>query len=474
MITLRPDQQRFIAGLRQAFRTHKSVLGMAPTGFGKTRASAEIVRQGFEKGSRIIFAVHRDILMDQTSGSLADIGVPHGLIRAGMPLDKSHQVHVASIQTLAKRHSEVGTVDLLVVDECHLAMAKTWTAVIEHFKSQGARVLGLSGSPQRLDGRGLGYLFSAMVQGPSTAWLIRQGLLSDFRYFAPSAPDMTGVAKARGDFSLKDLETAVSTKALLGDIVEHWRPYAETHRCLAFTVSHAHSDHLSREFAGVGIRAESITGKHSTADRKRIIGRFADREIQVLCNVELVTTGFDLAAAVGRDVTVDGIIQARPTESLALYLQMVGRGLRAKPHPCIILDHAGNSARHHFPDTAREWSLDDKTRKGPPNLPPPPLDCAKCLCQVRQPPPATCPHCGEPWVSTPASGQRAYDYDAAVKLAEVTKEMREVAERAARIGRVTEESRCKTLEDFIALGKARGYERYEAWAGHRMAARQGR
>jgi superfamily II DNA or RNA helicase len=447
---------------------------MAATGFGKTVVAASIIQQAIAKGSRVIFAVHRDILMEQTAGTLTEFGVPHGFIRAGMPYDKSHQVHIASIQTLAKRLIEVGAIDLLVVDECHLAMAKTWIAVIEHFKTAGARILGLSGSPQRLDGRGLGYLFSAMVQGPPTAWLIERGLLSEYRYFAPSAPDLTGVGRVMGDFSPRELEAAVSTKTLIGDVVAYWRPYAETHRCLAFTVSHAHSDHLIAEFSAAGIRSASITGKHSTADRKRIISAFADREIQVLLNVELITTGFDLAAAVGREVTVDGIIQARPTESLALYLQMVGRGLRAKKHPCIILDHAGNSARHRFPDSPREWSLDDKARKGPTKLPPPPLDCAKCLCQVRQPPPTACPHCGVPWVSTPASGQRAYDYDAAARLSEVTKEQREAAERAARIGRTTEEARCKTLEDFIALGRARGYERAEAWAGHRMAARQGR
>lgn len=465
MITLRPDQARFVADLRQAFRTHRSVLGVAPTGFGKTVVAAHIIEQAIARGSSIIFAVHRDILMEQTAKTLEQFGIRYGVIQGKSIYDESIKVHIASIVTLAKRLDDIPAASMLVVDECHLAMADTWKKPIERFRQDGTRILGLSGSPQRADGKGLGYLFETLVQGPTTAELIREGRLSAYRYFAPSIPDLTGVGRAMGDYSLQDLQAVMGRKALLGDIVEHWRPHAATHRALAFTVSRKHSENMATEFADAGIRATEISGKHSTKQRQRIIEAFADRETQVLCNVELITTGFDLAAIVGRDVTVDGIILARPTESLALYLQMVGRGLRAKPYPCIIHDHAGNSIRHLFPDSPREWSLHVSARQSRAKLPPPPLDCAVCFCQVVQPPPEFCPHCGSAWESSEASKQRAHDYDAAIRLAEVSAAEREAAEVARKQAR-REQGSSRDLESLIEIGRRKGYKDPIKWARH--------
>lgn len=471
-ITLRPDQERFVADLRRAFASHQSVLGMAPTGFGKTVVSAHIASSAAAKGKRVLFTVHREELLHQTAATFDAFCIPYGYVKAGMVYDGRQPVHIASIDTLRNRLDMIRPPDLLVVDEAHLSRADTWHRCVAHYRGLGARVLGNSGSPRRLDGKSLGSLFDSLVCGPSTAELIAEGLLSGYRYFEGEAPV---VGNAAADYKTAPLEAVTCTKRLVGGIVDHWLAHAKGRRTVCFTVSHRHSEEIIAEFAARGVRAESISSKSNKPERKRIINDFADGRIDVICNVELITTGFDLAAQVGRDVTVDAIILARPTQSLALYLQMVGRGLRRKSYPCIILDHAGNSLRHGYPDDPREWSLDGDDAPGQKKLPPPPLTCAACYCQVRQPAPERCPHCGAEWRSTNESAQRAIEYDDAIRLVEVQADQREVKRReaeAAMRARSREEAACKSLADFEALAMARGYK--SGWANHRWTARQAR
>jgi len=469
MITLRPDQERFVADLRTAFSSHKSVLGMAPTGFGKTVVSAHIAAAAASKGKRVLFSVHREELLHQTAATFDSFGIRYGYVKSGMVYDRTPLVHIASIDTLRNRMEQIAPPDLLVVDEAHLARADTWHRCVAFYRALGARVLGNSGSPRRLDGKSLGSLFDSLVCGPSTAELMAEGHLSRYRYFEGESPDLGNTA---AEYKTGPLEAKTCTKRLIGDIAGRWIEHASDRRTVCFTVSHRHSAELIDEFTARGVRAESISSKSSKPERKRIINDFADGRIQVLCNVELITTGFDLAAQVGRDVTVDGIILARPTQSLALYLQMVGRGLRRKDHPCIILDHAGNSLRHGYPDDAREWSLDGDDKPAQKKLPRPPLTCAVCYCQVRAPAPSRCPHCGNEWRSTAESAQRLMEYDTAAQIVEVTAEEREAKQREIARSRSREEGGCKTLEDFVALGVARGYA--DGWAQHRWTARQAR
>lgn len=475
MITLRPDQVAFKEALRAAMRRHKSVLGMAPTGFGKTRVACSIVADAIAKGFRVIFAVHRDELLRQTSKALGDMSIIHDFIVPGAPYSERAQVHVASIMTLAKRLDALTRPDLLIIDEAHLSRAKTWYDVISHYRERGTYVLGLSGSPQRLDGKGLGDLFKDLILGPSTAELMAAGRLCQYRYFRGEAPDLSAFGRS-SEFSQSALDTAVDGK-LVGNIADRWLELAGDRRTVCFTVSHEHSRSIIEEFQARGVRAASISSKTRKGyDREEIIRAFADGEIKVLCNVELITTGFDLAAQVGRDVTVNGIIMARPTWSLALYLQMVGRGLRAAADPCMILDHAGNSLRHGYPDDPRDWPLLYGGGR-PPALPPPPLDCDRCLCQVRQPAPSHCPHCGAEWESSGESKARAVEYDEARRLVEVTAAAREAERAAAKAAQAKarrEEGRCVTLEDWERLGESRGYEHARRWAMHRFSFRQGK
>jgi superfamily II DNA or RNA helicase len=482
MITLRPDQLDFVERIRAAYRGGAmAVLGCAPTGMGKTVVSAYIARAAVEKKSRVLFTVHRTELMYQTSDTFAAFGISHGFIKSGMIYDPNHLVHIASIDTLRNRLEQIPAPNLLVVDECHLARAAGWHRIIACCRENGARVLGNSGSPHRLDGKSLGDLFDALVVGPSTAELIAAGHLSRFRYFAPNTPDMTGARKQLGDYTSADASAAVDIPSITGNIVGHWKKYAQGMRTICFTISHKHSEHIIEAFRGAGVTAEQISSKTPPVERKRLINAFADGEISVLCNVELITTGFDLAAQVGRDVTVEAVIMARPTMSLALYLQMVGRALRRKPNPAVILDHAGNSARHGFPDEIREWSLDGDNKEKAKKKTQPPVTCEVCFMQVCRPLPPQCTHCGTPW---PEAEMRPIVVDETAELVEVSEAERRLADarkkhevseaerRLADARKKHEVSRCQSLEELVALGAQRGYK--PGWAQHIWQARQAR
>ena len=225
--------------------------------------------------------------------------------------------------------------------------------------------------------------------------------------------------------------------------------------------------------------AERIGSDTPPAQRRDMIHRFADGELPILANVDLITTGFDLASQVGRDVTVEAIIMARPTASLALCLQMWGRPLRRKPYPAIILDHVGNSARHGWPDDDRSglWSLDGGERKAASKSEvPPPVTCETCYAQTRRPLPPVCPHCGTAW---PVSTRKEMIEDETVELItydraarEIDRAAKEAAKAQAAKSRKSEEAQCRTLADLEALGKLRGYN--VGWDAHRWAARQSR
>jgi DNA repair protein RadD len=448
----------FIRDLREAFKTHKRVLGCAATGFGKTITSSYITKAAAEKRNRVIFTVHRENLVTQTSGAFREFDIQHGFIAAGMPYHREAPVHIASIDTLKRRLAQVEVPGLLVVDEAHLAKAKGWQQVIDYYTARGAKVLGNSATPSRLDGQPLSDLFDFMVQGPPVRWLMDNGFLSDYEYYAPDTPDMSAVKKEIGDFAKKAAGEVMDRPKLIGSVVAHYKRVARGKRAVCFAMNIAHSEHLAAEFRLNGVPAAHMDGNTPSAERKRILNDFADGKIMVLCNVELVTTGFDLSAQVGRDVPVECVILCRPTMSLALYLQMVGRALRRKPYPAIILDHAGNSSRHGFPDDDREWDLEgDVNGKGKgAEGPLPPITCEGCFRQIRRPAPDVCPYCKKALKKPPAPVK----VDEEGELVLVTDDMKS----AMRAQRKQEDQAAKSMHDLVALAAKRGHRNPMRWA----------
>lgn len=355
---LRPYQHDFISELRRSMARHQRVLGVMPTGSGKTICFAYITKSAIEKGKRITILVHRALILDQISDALQKFEVPHGRIQPGWPASLD-QVQIGMIQTVARRHERYPIPDLVIADEAHHVASPTYEALLA--KWQTARTLGVTATPERLDGRGLGIHFGAMVHGPEIPWLIEQGYLADYDYFAPpSQIDLSHVRALGGDYARDDLAAALDRPVITGDAVSHYRRLAVGRPAIAFCVSVAHAEHVAEEFQSAGFTARSIDGTMSEPERRARLHGLADGTLQILTSCDLIGEGIDVPA-------VAVIIHLRPTRSLALKKQFDGRGLRIKPDgsKAIILDHAGNADRHGTPRTYHAWTLDSRRRKAP-------------------------------------------------------------------------------------------------------------
>lgn len=512
-VELRPYQRDLVNNIRDALRRTKHVLAQLPTGGGKTALASDMVGTALGRGRRVLFIVHRKELVEQTSKTFARYDIGHSFIANGREYDPDALIQICSIDTLKSRMAKglVLNPDLVVWDECHHIAAAGWTKTFQAFPN--AYHVGLSATPVRTDGSGLDSHFGEMVIGPSVAWLMEQGYLSPYRLFAPPGPSMAGVKKSMGDYAVADLVDVMDKPKLTGDIVEHWLKHcgeAGT-RTGGFAVNVQHSKHLAAAFIAAGIPAAHVDGDTPAEERAALVQQFAAGEIRVLWCVDLIGEGFDLSAIAGTDVTIDAVILARPTQSLRIFLQQIGRALRPAPgKTAIILDHAGNTLRHGLPDDERSWSLQG-TQKTLRDLeeqgPPPPLTCDTCFCQIRRPAPPICPCCGNPIVPKavplplPSKAElqeitraareaerlakaesraasklareieeaRQKEEKAAAKLAKAeAKAIKDAEEKAAReaaaVIRKAEEYACKDIDELTALGRARGYPAPRHWA----------
>lgn len=466
-IELRGYQEKIVHNARGSMRQHRRVLLQAPTGAGKTALASFMAGETSKRGHIVWFVCHRAELITQTSLTFAKFGIDHGIIAANAPTDLTQRVQVCSIDTLKNRLATLPPPKLIIFDECHHLGAAGWSRVQAAFPE--AYNIGLSATPHRLDGKGLNDNFDTLILGPSVAWLIEQGFLSPYRVFAPFTPDMAGVKKAMGDFVRGETESVMDRSTITGDAIEHWRRYANGVRSVAFCVTVNHSRHVAEQFSAAGIPAAHLDGNTPKGERKRIVQEFAAGEIKVLTNVDLFGEGFDLSAIAQRDVTIDCVLQMRPTKSLGLHLQQVGRALRPAPGKvAIILDHAGNSHRHGLPDDEREWSLAGRTKKkkaANDNEPPPPITCENCYGQTRRPAPPECPICGEPF---PIKGRA---------IVETAGELKEITEREKvimRRNRAREQASAQTFDDLVRLGSSRGYKSPQGWAYQVLKNRQRR
>ena len=348
---LRPYQEALVAQIRFQYQLgHSSVLAVLPTGGGKTVIFSHIAQSAARKGNRVCILVHRAELLDQASRSLTAMDVQHGCIRANRKMDLTHSVQVASVQTLARRLHLIPPdfFQLLVVDEAHHTNAGTWRNVVQHFNA--AKLLGVTATPIRGDGRGLGEWYQAMVLGPSSQQLTEEGFLASAKVLAPPGFDASGLRKRMGDFDQK--QAAQRVKTIMGDCVGHYRKHLPGQTAIAFCCSVAHAEAVADLFKSAGITAASIDGTMSNDCRQDLLQRLGSGKIKVLTSCALIGEGVDVPS-------VGGCILLRPTESVGLHLQMIGRCLRPQSGKrAVVLDHVGNTLRlgHHLED--RQWSLD--------------------------------------------------------------------------------------------------------------------
>lgn len=447
---LRPYQAQMQADARAAIRDgmRRLILCVA-TGGGKTVIASSIIAAAAAKGSRLLFLAHRKELIDQASAKLDLFGIDHGIIMAKHWRRRaSALVQVASIQTLIRR--DLPPADIIIIDEAHRSLAKSYQDLVNAYP--GAVVLGLTATPVRADGRGLGDVYQTIVQGPAIHDLIHEGFLVNPRHFAPARPDLTGVHSKRGDYDETELAAAVNHPDLVGDIVGHWQQLAAGRLTVAFAVNIEHSRHIVRAFQAAGIAADHLDGTMPGPERDAILNRLASGETRVLSNVGILTEGWDLPAC-------SCVILARPTQSEGLYIQMAGRALRTAPgkDDCIILDHAGCAHAHGLVTEPREWALDPSKKRGKKGKQIRVSTCDRCYAayasQSRQ-----CPACGH----VPATMVRDLVHDTAATLVEVDAEMVK-RERKREIGQA------KSLDDLRRIAQQRGYK--PGWADHIWAAR---
>jgi superfamily II DNA or RNA helicase len=356
VLTLRPYQETFIERIRAALADHARVVGVLPTGGGKTVVAAFITQGLHARNRRGIFLVHRQELLKQTCAAFELAGVPYGVIAPGYPMTP-HEIQVGMVATVARRLERIPPPDMLVPDEAHHAVAGTWKQIFEAWPH--ARVLGLTATPERLDGRGLGDIFGGIAFGPTTAELIEGGYLARFDYYAPAvAMDLSGVRNLGGDFERGALSDRMNKRKITGDVVDHYRRFLGGAPSIGFCVSVKHAEDVAEEFRAQGFRSTSIDGTMHERDRAGRIAALATGEIQVLTSCDLISEGLDVPQCYGA-------ILLRPTQSVGLSLQQVGRVLRLKPNGgrATVLDHVGQVDRHGLPDTPRTWSLDGKPRK---------------------------------------------------------------------------------------------------------------
>ncbi len=443
MIQLREDQFEAVCGLRKSLLTNQSVMFQAACGFGKTVVAAHIAQGAHRKNKRVIFCVHRLELIEQTSRTFTAFGIPHGFIAAGFNPDPFCSVQIASADTLRRRRSWLNC-HLFVPDEAHLWAADTRSKMIEEAKGHGAKIVGLSATPRRLDGRALSPLFGDMVEGPSTAWLIEHGYLSRYRAFVPVRPDMNGLHVRAGDYVTSELDDRFNKPTVIGDAITTWRRCAAGLRTLAFAFSRKHGAALNAAYNAAGIPAVYIDGENTRAERQERIGRFADGSAKILVSVGLLVDGFDLSSQVGRDVPVEAVALLRPTASLPLARQMLGRALRPKPNPAVIMDHVNLLAEHGLPDDEVAWSLEGRKTKSRASSPTVALSiCESCFFTGR--PFKICPECGH---AAEVIGRQ---------VEEVEGQLNELDLELVRRARKDEVQRARTLEDLAKVARARGY-----------------
>lgn len=451
---LRPYQQQLIDDTRfQLQLGREKVLIVLPTGGGKTVCFSHIAESASKKGNRVCVLVHRAELLDQASRSMP---VRHGLIAAGRSMDLSHSVQIASVQTLARRLHQLPKdfFQLLIVDEAHHTTAGTWASVVEHFDS--ARLIGVTATPIRLDGRGLGEHYESMVVGPSAQWLTDNGFLSQAKVLAPPGIQTSGLRKRMGDFDMKQAEGLLQQGQAMGDCLTHYRQHLNGQTAIAFCCSVAHSQAVAGLFQANGVAAASIDGKMDVNRRRSLLASLGRGEIKVLTSCALIGEGVDVPS-------VGGCILLRPTSSVGLHLQMIGRCLRVSPgkQRAVILDHVGNTLRlgHHLED--REWTLDgeQKTKR------------EKCT-SVK-----VCPKC-----FAAMSSQASECEECGHRFTVERRELKTVAgtlqelqvEKAQKKQKRIDQGKARTLDELIALGKSRGYKYPVAWARKIYSSRGGK
>lgn len=444
-LTLRPYQSELeTKALARLDLGVRRICVVSPTGSGKTNVFCHMASV---LPSRVWILVHRVEIATQTSRTLTAWQVPHGRIAPGQAYD-GQRVQVVSIDTLASRikagFAPVDAPEYIIIDECDLCESASWQSVLNYYPN--AARIGFTGTPERLDGKGLGNSFDELIEGPSVEWLMKNGFLVRPDYYGVAhAPDLSRCAKQGGDYSRAALDGLGSV--LTGNVLETYLRHASGTKFLGFCVSVRHAETLADEFNRAGIPCAAVHA--GSSNRAQMVSALATGDIMGLFQVDLFGRGTDLPI-------VETGLDVRPTQSLARQVQGVGRILRPYPNKIARwFDFAGNLARHGLAETPHTWSLGGQTKR---------KRAEEVLAAIRQcqgcygwfPPSPCCPRC-----SYEMPVKQRVTKEQAGQLKKLTAD--EIAAQMAEKARLTAERKaCRTLAELQALGKKRRY--HPRWA----------
>jgi DNA repair protein RadD len=394
-IQQRPYQENVINDAARATVRFSRILFCLPTGAGKTTVATGMGLRMVAKGHYIWFGIHRIELAEQAATRFRQAGLTVGLIAAGHKPDYTAQVQVVMVQTLCRRLDALESYPAptyIFIDEAHHATANQYTQAFSSFP--GAKIVGMTATPERADGTGLGEVFEVLLESVSVNDLIADGYLIRPLYYAAPA-DLVGLNTRGGDYSPEETYLRYNKKQLYDQVVEKYRLHGRGYKAICFCVNVPHSKATAEAFNEAEISAAHLDADTSTDERKRILADYASGKYQVLCNVALFTEGFDLPV-------IGTVILNRPTQSRPLYQQMVGRGGRPtagfdeettegrlaaiaasdKPR-FVVIDLGGNLKEHGYWEQPINYSLNaPKKRKRK-------KDAPKDASVIKE-----CPNCG--------------------------------------------------------------------------------
>ena len=398
-----------------------------PCGAGKSITVAEMAKLTTSNGKRVQFIVHRQELCEQITDTFSSYGVNMDLCSVGL------------VQTISRRLEKLPLPALIITDENHHCLAKSYRKIYDYWGD--AHCVGVTATPVRLNGGGLGEVNDKLIIGPTVRELIERKCLADFDYYAPAVADLSGLKARNGDFAPEEIELALNKPQIYGDVISYYRKLADGKQAICYCATINHSKAMAEEFSRNGITAVHFDGDTPKAQRAETVRKFRNGEITVLCNVDLIGEGFDVP-----DCAVS--ILMRPTKSLTLYIQQAMRSMRYKEGKrAIIIDHVGNVHRFGLPDQEFKWTLDPKKKQVREQVSEVKImQCTQCFYTHK--PATVCPKCG-------------YVYP--------VKERKQLETKEARLERITETVRhysnpneCRNRSELSAYAKLKGYK--PGWA----------
>ena len=471
---LRPYQVDGINRVRNEFRAGaKSVVLVAPTGSGKTVVSSDVMRSAVRRGSKVLFLAHRIELIAQTCDKLSAFDLEHKIYAPEKDItairhkqvrkygksrvDPFANIAVGTVQTVSRRLDKITEPDLIIIDETHLAIANSYQKICNAFPR--ARILGLTATPCRLDGRPLGEMFEKITVLATAQEIADMGFLVPFRAFSASETvNLANIKTTMGDYDKKQLAEEMEKPRLIGNAVDHYKKLAHGRPAIAFCVSVKHAEQTAAAFRAAGYKSIAVSGESSADERTAAIDGLATGEYDVVCNCGLYIEGLDQPC-------ISCVILLAPTKSLSRYLQSAGRGSRPADNKkdCILLDHAGNVLRHGFPYDDREWSLDGAKKKSRGKKDDEPdvniTACTECFA-IFEKKLSHCPACGAPVKKLIRKDIEHEDG-----------ELIELDPNVIKLQRKQEQSQAKTYDELLELAIKRGYNYPKQWVNHILKSR---